>query len=315
MFDYTETPGWGRRSRLAAGAVAVALAALLGAGCSAPVVSTPAPDSAAGLISGGLAASGFASAASTVVPPNPVGPPADPFAGTPADHWADGAAGIVLPAAKPIGPYTKSQVQYAYETTRKLLVAGFLDSKTLAGGAPAAFESLLASTQRNWFEQNLNKTGLDSHGVPLSSLSMIMSFPPGSTQLVGHVIKVHGTVSAKAADKGGEELDVTVDYLFSYPVEPPHHPEDWTRVVAEAAWTVAFAHWQGETSTFAPWVNTDDSSGTSGVVCGSTDGYQHPDYQTAAAQPNPSDSPTGTPLNPYVGGQSKSGACQAVTGT
>jgi hypothetical protein len=279
------------------------------------VVSTPAPDSAAGLISGGLAASGFASAASTVVPPNPVGPPADPFAGTPADHWADGAAGIVLPAAKPIGPYTESQVKYAYQTTRELLVAGFLDSKTLAGGAPAAFESVLASAQRVWFEQNLDKTGLDSHGVPLSSRSMIMSFPPGSTQLIGNVIKVHGTVSARPANKGGEELDVTVDYLFTYPVEPPHHPEAWTRVVAEAAWTVAFGNWQGDSSTFAPWINTNDSSGFAGIVCGTTDGYQHPDYPAAAAAPDPSDSPSGAPVDPYVAGQSKPGACQAATGT
>jgi hypothetical protein len=314
MFVSRERPGLGRRSQLAGGAVSVALAVLLVAGCSAPGVSTAAPDSAAGLITGG-AATGVASAASTAVPPNPVGPPADPFAGTPADHWADGAAGIVFPAAKAIGPYTKSQVKYAYQATRQLLAAGFLDSKTLAGGAPTAFESLLVSPQRAWFEENLGKTGLDSHGVQLSSRSMIMSFSPGSTQLIGNAIKVHGTVSAKAADKGSEELDVTVDYLFTYPVEPPHHPGEWTRVVAEAAWTVAFGNWQGATSTFAPWVNSNDSSGVSGIVCGESDGYQHPGYPTAAAQPNPSGSPTGKPLNPYVGGQSLGGDCQATTGT
>jgi hypothetical protein len=310
-----ERPGLGRHSRLAGAAVSVALAVLFAAGCSAPAVSTAAPDSAAGLVSGGQAATGFASAASTVVPPNQAGPPADPFAGSPAADWADGAAGIVFPAAKPIGPYTTSQVKYAYQTTRQLLVAGFLDSKTLAGGEPAAFESVLASAQRVWFEQNLGKKGVDAHGVPNSSLAMIMSFSPGSTQLIGNVIKVHGTVSAKPANKGGEELDVTVDYLFTYPVEPPHHPEAWTRVVAEAAWTVAFGNWQGVSSTFAPWVNTNDSSGVSGIVCGESDGYQHPAYPTAAAQPNPSGSPTGKPLNPYVGGQVLGGNCQATTGT
>ena len=250
-----------------------------------------------------------------MVPPNPAGPPADPFAGTPADHWADGAAGIVLPAAKPIGPYTTAQVKYAYQATRQLLAAGFLDSKTLAGGAPADFEGLLVSPQRAWFEQNLVKKGLDSHGVQLSSRSMIMSFSPGSTQLIGNVIKVHGTMSARPASKGSEELDVTVDYLFTYAAERPHRPEDWTRVVAEAAWTVAFGNWQGVTSTFAPWVNSNVSSGVSGIVCGESDGYQHPAYPTAAAQPNPSGSPTGKPLNPYVGGQSLGGDCQATTGT
>src|SRR6185437_8093216 len=38
-----------------------------------------------------------------------VGPPADPFAGTPADSWANGAAGIVTPAAAAHVPYSKSQ--------------------------------------------------------------------------------------------------------------------------------------------------------------------------------------------------------------
>src|SRR6266705_2808718 len=39
----------------------------------------------------------------TAQPLSPVttnGPPADPFSGSPGDHWADGAAGITIPAAK-----------------------------------------------------------------------------------------------------------------------------------------------------------------------------------------------------------------------
>jgi hypothetical protein len=43
------------------------------------------------------------------------GPPSDPFQGTPADKWADGAAGIVLPADKSIGEYSAAQVEYAYQ--------------------------------------------------------------------------------------------------------------------------------------------------------------------------------------------------------
>jgi len=62
-------------------------------------------------------------------------PPVDPFSGTPADHWADGAAGITIPAARAHGPYTAEQVRSAYETTRAMLVAGNLDWPTLRGGA------------------------------------------------------------------------------------------------------------------------------------------------------------------------------------
>jgi hypothetical protein len=68
-------------------------------------------------------------------------PPVDPFSGTPADHWADGAAGITIPAARAHGPYTAAQVRSAYETTRAMLVAGNLDWPTLRGGAPKACSS------------------------------------------------------------------------------------------------------------------------------------------------------------------------------
>jgi hypothetical protein len=55
------------------------------------------------------------------------GPPADPFAGTPAENWANGESGIVIPAAKPVGSFTAAQVMKAYQTTRQLLIAANLD--------------------------------------------------------------------------------------------------------------------------------------------------------------------------------------------
>ena len=66
------------------------------------------------------------------------GPPGDPFSGTPAEHWANGAAGNTIPAARAHGPYTAAQVRSAYETTREMLIAGNLDWPTLRGGAPKA---------------------------------------------------------------------------------------------------------------------------------------------------------------------------------
>jgi hypothetical protein len=64
------------------------------------------------------------------------GPPADPFSGTPAEHWANGAAGIAIPAVRAHGPYSAARVRSAYETTREMLIAGNLDWPTLRGGAP-----------------------------------------------------------------------------------------------------------------------------------------------------------------------------------
>jgi hypothetical protein len=57
-----------------------------------------------------------------------------------------------------------------------------------------------------------------------------------------------------------------------------------------------------------------DGSSVAGILCGTTDGYQHPDYPNQP-KAQPSDSPTGTPVNPYAVGQSLSSVCQAATGT
>jgi hypothetical protein len=327
MFDRSEGLGLGCHSRLAGGTVALAAACLAVAGCSAASpgsqqasheAATAAP---AGTSSANMALSNvplnseFASPSSRVAPPDPLGPPADPFAGTPADHWADGAAGIVVPAATPVGPYSKAQVEYAYQTTRKLLIAANLDKQTLLGGTPAAFADLLTSPQRTWFEQGLNKKGVDKTGGALSTRPLVMSFEPGSAQLVGSVIKVNGTMHAKAG-KDGKELDVSVDYLFVYPIEPPHRPDSWMRIVNEVAWTVAFADWQGASSSFAPWVTDTGVGGVAGADCGTTDGYSHPDYPSSAVPgATPSVTPSGTPIDPYVAGQSRTAGCQASTGT
>ena len=304
-------------------AISVATACCLAAaGCSAASQSTqPAPSatpsgtsSALQLLKHSPADIGVASTAAAV-PPNGIGPPADPFLGTPADHWADGAAGIVLPAAKPIGGFTAAQVETAYQWTRKMLIAASLDQKTLLGGAPTAFADLLTNQQKAWVLDGLNKTGVDKKGAPLNTRGEVVSFAPGSTQLIGSAIKVHGTMRAQAATKDGEaELDVHVDYLFVYAVEPPHHPEDWMRIVSERSWILSFGNWPGAATSFEPWFGTTAADSLAGGSCGSKDGYVHPDWPSVRAQPSAS-SGTGKPINPYVPGQPKQGPCQNSTGT
>ena len=80
---------------------------------------------------------------------------------------------------------------------------------------------------------------------------------------------------------------------------------------------MAFGNWQGVNSTFAPWLaDSGADSMLSGVDCGTTDGYAHPDY-TGSTVPGaqPSDTPSGTPVNPYVAGKGKTGNCEVSTGT
>ena len=259
------------------------------------------PSSPSGALSGGIPADG--------------GPPANPFATTPAAHWANGAAGIVLPVPEPTRSFTAAQVDAAYVTTRNLLIAQNLDRTTLLGGAPTAFASLLDPKQRAQFTPALNKVGLAKDGTPLSSRSWVASFAPGTTALVGSVIKVHGTMSAReATDQGSEVLDIEVNYRFVYAVEPPRAPQDWMRVVGQVSGYIQFTDWDSGNGSLLPWV-TSAFPAEAGGRCAMADGYIHPDYPNG---PPDKVAPSGKPINPYsmaIPKDTSNSNCTMTTGT
>jgi hypothetical protein len=270
------------RRALRGTATAVAVVVLAGAGVFAyrHLARTP----------GGAA---MTSSAAGLSPFQPSGPPADPFAGIAPDHWANGAAGIVIPAAKPVGPFSSAQVATAYATTRKLLIAANLNPQTLRGGAPTAFAGLLAPTQRTQFLDGLNTPGTTKNGQELSTRTWVTSFAPGSAQLIGSVIKVHGSMSAAVVhESGGVVLAVSIDYIFAYPVEPPGQPDDWMRVDARQFGSFDFAQWDDPGGPLEAW--DQDVDGSAGGQCGIPDGYIRPDYPSDR-QPAPS----GPVINPY----------------
>ena len=243
-----------------------------------PEVATPASPTPP-VPSAGLAASAApASPMGTITPADLFGgPPADPFAGTPADGWADGAAGIVPPPARPVGGFTAARVAAAYATTRKLLIAANLDRQTLLGGQPTAFAKLLTPSQRAEFLAGLNKKGVHKGGYPVSTRKWVASFAPGSAELIRNVIKVHGTMSARAVRQSGTVvLAIEVNYIFGYAIEPPHHPADWMRLLDHQYGSIDFAHWDDPGGALEPWDRT--IIGNAGAQCGTTDGYIHPDY-------------------------------------
>jgi hypothetical protein len=253
----------------------------------------------------------------TTTPLSPLtanGPPADPFAGTPADGWADGTAGIAIPAAKARGQFTAAQVRSAYETTRKLLVAGNLNWPTLRGGTPAAFAGLLIRQQRTEFLDGLRTTALYKDGSEKNTRAWISSFAPGSTRFVTTVVKVHGTMSAATVTQSGTEvLRIKLDYLFTFAVEPPGRPAEWMRIVQQRYGSVDFARWDDPGGRLEPWFRM--GGGTAGGLCDARDGYIHPDFPQG---PPDSVKASGAPRDPYSlatpsGGDSY--VCHAVTRT
>jgi hypothetical protein len=252
----------------------------------------------------------------TVSPPaRAAGPPADPFAGSPADQYANGTAGITIPAAAAHGPYSAAEVRAAYASVRKLLIASNLDPATLRGGSPTAFANLLTSAQRTYFVQRLDQTGLDSHGYQRSTRGWVASFAPGTTKLIGSVIKVHGTISAGIAQVNGHEvLRIHLDYVFVYPVEPPGLPADWMRIVDRNYGNVDFATWDDPGGAPEAFLNLWNEGGTAGARCDVNDGFIHPQFPNG---PGSKVKPSGTPVNPYSQSAPPptGNACHTTTGT
>jgi len=83
-----------------------------------------------------------------VIPTVPVVTRADPFAGTPAENYPSGAAGITLPAAAAVDGFSAAQVGAALDQVRRAMIAGRLDDRMLTGHDPSRLIALLAPNQR-----------------------------------------------------------------------------------------------------------------------------------------------------------------------
>ena len=240
--------------------------------------------------------------------------PLAPFAGSPAESYADGAAGIVPPGPHAVGRYPAAQVARAYAMVKEMLAAAHLNTRTLMGGPPTAFARLLTASERHEFYRDLNKTGVARQGWLRSTRSWVTSFAPGSARLVTSVIRVHGFMHAVTATVSGGRpvLRIKADYLFVYAVERPGVPGTGMRIVERDVVWVDFAHWDRLTGPLEPWW-TPEGGGPAGSRCDVNDGYVHPDFPSSVPDRTPA---SGKPINPYDQSISpRHQGCQLTTGT
>jgi hypothetical protein len=234
---------------------------------------------------------------------------AAPFLGTPAQSYASGAAGIVIPPAHPVGSYPATAVAAAYQMTKRLLIAANLNVPTLNGGSPAAFANLLIPLQRSFFLGHLDATGLTRGRTSKTTRIWVTSFAPGS-QLVGNVIKVYGTMRASAAKNGSyNALEIAGNYLFVYAVERPGQPGTLMRIVLHYLVQNYFAPYDDPGGALEPWWKAQTTA--AGSMCGINDGYVHPDFTGAPQKVRPS----GAPVNPYDPNAPMPSHCEPTTGT
>jgi hypothetical protein len=129
----------------------------------------------------------------------------DPFAGTPASGFSEGDAGIVLPAAAPIGPWTAPEVQDVLNRTKQTLVAARLDSPMVEQGDTTAYLASISEGARGTVTKSLQTA---------DGLGYVSRLADGF-QLAAP-IRVKGSMTVALGTK--KELVVSANYVWVYPL-------------------------------------------------------------------------------------------------
>lgn len=238
------------------------------------------------------------------------------FVGSPALSWADNEAGFVVPKAAALNGVSRADVVEGYQELEKVMEAGNLDATILDGGSVRDFTNLLDPSS------NMTKD-LDSYIAHPSYQDdptlLVSRFNPATARLLGHTVKVSGSMSAAAGPHHYTVL-LTADYIFVYAVGPASGASDEdTRVTVHRSVQIEVvnpAHYESVSG--KAWIYNYAAS-TGNIVCYKYDGYIEPGFEGGAA-PNE----TGV-ADPYATGNlltasaqpsasSTQGECQAESG-
>ncbi|WP_371645548.1 hypothetical protein [Streptomyces mirabilis] len=176
-------------------------------------------DASAGTPSGGASAAALpAETAPPTAAPSSAAPDTPtldrPFAGSPAERWADGAAAIVVPKATPVGTFTSAQVAAALKRAKTLLVGANLAPGTLRGERPESVLALLDPKQPRMLD-DVN-SWLRAPGKKHDPLMLFSRFDPAEVRPAGDVVKVRGRMTFKAGAHAS--VAIHMDYTFVYPL-------------------------------------------------------------------------------------------------
>ncbi|MGW2828660.1 hypothetical protein [Streptomyces sp. NPDC001286] len=218
---------------------------------------------------------------------------ARPFAGSPAERWADGEAGIVLPKATALGSVSKDRVELALRRTRKLLVDANLDPKVLSGARPEAALSVLDPKQPALLDDLT--TALRAPSEADDPLSLFSRFDPKEVKPAGKVVKVRGRITFHKGDFAG--VAVHADYTFVYPVVRTDGSTEVTRTIVRRVIDAELpdpTHYRTTPGRLNLVRYVEDAGNSS---CDIHDGYLHPRFPSQV--PADGASPTGPSVDPY----------------
>ncbi|MFE2476175.1 hypothetical protein [Streptomyces sp. NPDC059389] len=218
----------------------------------------------------------------------------EPFKGSPALQWADGAAGIEVPEAQAVGGMSKEQVADALQKAKQFLVSANLDPATLRGERPAAALELLDPK----LEDELSRVegSLTAPTKENDPLHLFTRVKPTELKPAGDVVKVRGRMWVEPGKEGGQ-ANVLADYTFVHPfVKAKAGAEEVERTIVRREITFSVADprkWQATAGKI--WLekyNVDLANS----ACDVYDGYLHPVFSDDART---GPAPSGSPVDPY----------------
>jgi hypothetical protein len=152
----------------------------------------------------------------------------DLYAGTPAEHFAVGAAAIVLPSNPVVPGATPTQVSTALDMVRKELIAAFLSDQLLVHHDPSAVLAPLVATNREETRASLVAGKEGTTFVQFVDGARLAS-PP---RLAGSI-----TVTMRTID-GVRQIDVLSNYVVTYAFV---NADDLVIVRSQTHWLFPFA--------------------------------------------------------------------------
>ncbi|MFF9426539.1 hypothetical protein [Streptomyces sp. NPDC014746] len=215
----------------------------------------------------------------------------EPFLGSPAARWADGAAGITVPPAKATGWMDRAEVERALARTRDFLALSNLDPAVRRGARPERAIALMNPHQKD--VTDFVTAALRSPDADHDPLLLFSRFDPAQARPAGDVVKTRGRLSYREGRLGA--LEVTADVTYVYPVAPAGGGDEVVRVIVRRETVVSWddpAKVVTRKGTFSLLsYRTDMTNGG----CGVTTGSFRPQFGGGGPETDPS---AGT-LDPY----------------
>ncbi|MGA4846784.1 hypothetical protein ACOBQB_11130 [Streptomyces sp. G5(2025)] len=217
----------------------------------------------------------------------------EPFRGSPAARWGDGAAGIHLPAARATGWMSRTRVEHALDRSRDFLAASSLDPGVLRGERPGKAIASLNPHQED--VQGYVASAFREPGRKNDPLLLFSRFQKSKVRLAGDVVKTRGRVTFREGKRGA--VEVTADVTFVYPVVRAE--ADSTEVARTIVRREIVMSWDDpakvtiEPGTFSlASYRVDYTNGG----CGTVTGYFAPEFGPERAAPGPGKGPE---VDPY----------------